>query len=224
MLLPRVLGRGAVRWTPSGIFSVTVSILLATTALLALQFAAPAGESAQAVPPELSALREALQRTVRVSAKFTQTRHLAALHDVLTTEGALEYQNGGRLVWRTFPPSESELVIDGQSVTIKYPGMGGAQTIDFSSEPGMGRVFETIRAVLQADLDHLRSLFTLSVRRKEPLSLSLVPRTEQLARTLRRIQLDFDHQFRLVHVGLNEPDGDSTDVSFRDHVIQTKPR
>lgn len=201
-----------------------MSILLATTALLALQFAAPAGESAQAVPPELSALREALQRTVRVSAKFTQTRHLAALHDVLTTEGALEYQNGGRLVWRTFPPSESELVIDGQSVTIKYPGMGGAQTIDFSSEPGMGKVFETIRAVLQADLDHLRSLFTLSVRRKEPLSLSLVPRTEQLARTLRRIQLDFDHQFRLVHVGLNEPDGDSTDVSFRDHVIQTKPR
>jgi outer membrane lipoprotein-sorting protein len=204
----------------AGISSVTVSILFATSALLALQLAVPA---AQAVPPELSALREALQRTVKVTAKFTQTRHLAALHDALTTEGALEYQNGGRLVWRTFPPAESELVLEGQHVTIRYPGMGGVQDIDFSSEPGMGKVFETIRAVLQADLDHLRALFTVSVRRKEPLSLSLTPRTEQVARTLRRIQLDFDRQLRLVHVRLDEPDGDSTDILFRDQVIQTSP-
>jgi outer membrane lipoprotein-sorting protein len=199
-----------------------VSVLLATTALLAL-LAAPAAEASKPVPPELAALRAALQRTAKVSAKFTQTRHLAALHDVLTTEGALEYQNGGRLVWRTFPPSESELVLEGQRVTITYPGMGGTQDVDFSSEPGMGKVFETIRAVLQADLDHLRALFTVSIRRKEPLSLSLTPRTEQLARTLRRIQLDFDHQLRLVHVHLDEPDGDSTDIVFRDHVVQTSP-
>lgn len=192
-------------------------LLLATTALLA----APAAEPSKSVPPELSALREALQRTVKVSAKFTQTRHLAALHDVLTTQGALEYQNGGRLVWKTFPPSESELVLEGQRVTITYPGMGGTQDVDFASEPGMGKVFETIRAVLQADLDHLRELFTVSIKRKEPLSLTLKPRTQQLSRTLRRIQLDFDHQLRLVHVHLDEPDGDSTDIVFRDHQIQT---
>jgi outer membrane lipoprotein-sorting protein len=184
---------------------------------------APVAESSKSVPPELAALRESLQRTVKVSAKFTQTRHLAALHDVLTTQGALEYQNGGRLVWKTFPPSESELVLEGQRVTISYPGMGGTQDVDFSAEPGMGKVFETIRAVLQADLDHLRALFTVSIRRKEPLSLTLTPKTEQLSRTLRRIQLDFDHQLRLVHVHLDEPDGDSTDIVFRDHLIQTAP-
>lgn len=197
-----------------------MSVLGAATVLLVLRSGAAA---VPATPSELSALRAALQRTVKVSATFTQTRHLAALHDALRTEGALEYTNGGRLVWRTFPPSDSELVLEGQKATIRYPGMGAAQDIDFSSEPGMGRVFETIRAVLQADLSQLGALFTLSIRRKEPLALRLTPRSEQLARTLREIQLDFDPQLRLSHVRLEEPDGDSTDIAFRDQVIETSP-
>jgi outer membrane lipoprotein-sorting protein len=196
-----------------------VSRLLATTAILTLFSVAPI--PSEPVPRELSALRESLQTTKKMSARFTQTRRLAALHDALTTEGSLEYENGGRLVWRTLAPAQSELVLDGHQVTISYPGMGGAQTIDFSSDPGMGRVFETIRAVLQADLQQLLPLFQLTVVRKDPLRLSLSPRTEGLARTLRRIELEFDRRLRLVQVGLSEPDGDSTQISFRDHVIQT---
>jgi outer membrane lipoprotein-sorting protein len=191
--------------------------LSTTIVLLALQGPAKPPEP---LPPELLALRQALQRTERLSARFTQTRHLAVLRDALITEGTLEYQRGGRLLWRTLPPAESELVLEGQHVTIRYPGMGAAQTVDFSSEPGMGRVFETIRAVLQADLDRLLPLFTLTVERKEPLSISLTPRTKELAKTLRRIQLDFDRSLHLVHVLLNEPDGDWTEISFRDQKTQ----
>jgi outer membrane lipoprotein-sorting protein len=192
--------------------------LVALTLLFALQ--AAAATPPEPLPRELLALRDSLQRTAKLSARFTQTRHLAALHDALITEGTLEYQKGGRLVWRTLPPAESELVLEGQHVTISYPGMGAAQTVDFSSEPGMGKVFETIRAVLEANLDGLLPLFTLTVERKEPLSISLSPRTEELARTLKRIQLDFDRSLRLVRVLLNEPDGDSTEISFRDQKIQ----
>jgi outer membrane lipoprotein-sorting protein len=198
-----------------------VSVLLATTALLILNSAAPVSSAPESIPPELSALRESLRRTEALSAKFTQVRHLAALHDALTTEGTLEYKRGGRFVWRTSPPSESELVMDGKRVTIHYPGMGAEKTIDFSTEPGMAKVFETIRAVLQGDIDNLAALFTVSIRKKEPLSLSLSPRTEALSRTVSRIQLDFDRQLHLVHVTLDEPDGDSTDISFRDHVVQS---
>jgi outer membrane lipoprotein-sorting protein len=196
-----------------------MTAVLATTLVIAIGGAGtPRPES---LPPELLPLRESLQRTEKLSARFTQTRHLAALHDALVTEGTLEYQKGGRLVWRTRPPAASELVLDGQHVTISYPGMGAAQTVDFSSEPGMGRVFETIRAVLEADFDRLLPLFTLTVERKVPLRVSLSPRTEELARTLRRIQLNFDRSFRLTHVVLNEPDGDATEISFRDQKIQT---
>jgi outer membrane lipoprotein-sorting protein len=196
----------------------TVNGLLAATALLALYGAA--ATPPEPLPRDLLTLRESLQRTEKLSARFTQTRRLAALRDVLITEGSIEYQKGGRLVWRTLRPAESELVIEGQHVTISYPGMGAAQTVDFSSEPGMGRVFATIRAVLQADLDSLLPMFTVTVARKAPLSVSLSPRTEELARTLRRIQLDFDRTLRLIRVVLNESDGDSTEIVFRDQKIQ----
>jgi outer membrane lipoprotein-sorting protein len=199
-----------------------VAGLLATTLLLLLDAASTV--PTEALPPELTALRESLKQTKQMSARFTQTRHLAALHGAMTTEGSLDYENGGRLVWKTLPPAASELVLNGKQVTISYPGMGGAQTIDFASDPGMGRVFETIRAVLQSDLEQLQPLFKLTVARKEPLSVSLSPRTEELAKTLRLIQLDFDRRLRLVHVGLTEPDGDSTEIAFRDHVIQTLAR
>ncbi len=198
---------------------LSVTGLLATTAFFVFHSAAPA--STESLPPELVALRDSLKQTKKMSARFTQVRHLAALHGAMTTEGTLEFDNGGRLVWKTLPPAASELVLDGQQVTISYPGMSGAQTINFSSDPGMGRVFETIRAVLQADLEQLQPLFTLAIVRKDPLSLSLAPRNAELARTLRLIHLDFDRRLRLIHVGLTEPDGDSTEISFRDHVIQT---
>ena len=201
--------------------SVTVPAFQATIALLALLSAASAQNTSPSTAPELVALQQSMQRTKKVTAKFTQVRHLAALHDALMTEGALEYQNGGRLVWRTFAPSASELVMEGAHVTISYPGMGSAQTIDFSSDPGMARVFETIRSVLQADLDRLGALFTVTVRRRQPLSISLSPRSKALAETLKRIQLDFDGSFRLVHVTLGETDGDSTEISFREQVIET---
>jgi Outer membrane lipoprotein carrier protein LolA len=200
-------GGGMAGWTSCVMPLSPVPSLFATAAFHALLASSDPAPGAP-LPRELVALRESLQRTQKLSARFTQARHLAALHD-------------GRLVWRTLPPAASELVLDGQQVTISYPGMGGAQTIDFSSEPGMGRVFETIRAVLQADLEHLESLFTLTVERQNPLSVALTPRTQELARTLRRIQLDFDARLRLVHIVLKEPDGDSTEISFRDHVIQT---
>jgi outer membrane lipoprotein-sorting protein len=212
----------AVRRPPHAVLclgATIVSGLIKTTAILTLSLLDQTPK--EPLPPELSALHDSLQRTKRVSARFTQTRHLSALHGALTSEGSLEYENGGRLVWKTLPPAESELVLDGQHVTISYPGMGGAQTVDFSADPGMGRVFETIRAVLQADLVELQPLFKLVVVRKQPLSLALSPKTEVLARTLRRIELDFDRRLRLVHVGLTEPDGDSTDIVFRDHVLQS---
>jgi outer membrane lipoprotein-sorting protein len=176
------------------------------------------------LPAELAPLREALQRTVSVSAHFEQTKHLKSLQDVLVTTGQLHYRRGGRLVWHTDPPSESDLVLEGATATLKMPGMSSAQAFDLSSEPGMGKVFETLRAVLEADLDRLTPLFELEILRARPLDMSLKPRTEALARALQSIRLAFDARYQLVRVSLREPDGDRTDIVFRDHVIVTAGR
>ena len=38
------------------------------------------------------------------------------------------------------------------------------------------------------------------------------------------IDLEFDPEYRLRHVSLQEPDGDRTDIAFRDHVIEKDGR
>jgi len=174
----------------------------------------------QSLPADLTPLRESLRRTVTLSARFEQTKHLKALQDRLVTTGKINYRKGGRLVWHTDPPNESDLTLEGTTATLKMSGMSSSQAFDLSSDPGMGKVFETLRAVLEADLERLTPLFELQVVRSRPLEVSLKPRTDALARVLQGIQLDFDSQYRLLQVSLKEPDGDRTDIAFRDHVIE----
>ncbi len=122
------------------------------------------------------------------------------------------------------PPTESEVIIDDQRATIHYPALGTTQTLDFSAEPGLGRVFQSIRSVLEADLDRLQPIFELKLDRKVPLSLTLKPRLREVSRTVERIRLEFDKQLRLTHVRLDEAGGDWTEIVFHDHVIETATR
>jgi outer membrane lipoprotein-sorting protein len=177
----------------------------------------------QNLPAELAPLRESLRHTRTLSARFEQTKHLKSLQDVLVTTGQLNYRRGGQLRWHTDAPGESELLLDGSTASLKMPGMSSPQAMDLSSDPGMGRVFETLRAVLEADFDRLTALFDLQIVRARPLSVSLKPRTAAVARALEGIRLDFDAGFRLLHVSLREPDGDRTDIAFREHIIETSP-
>lgn len=178
-------------------------------------------QPSQPIPPELAALRESLRHTLTLSAQFEQTRHLRALQDALVTTGHVYYRRGGELRWHTDPPAESDLVLEGATATLRMPGMASALVFDLSSDPGIGKVFETLRAVLEADLERLTPLFDVAIIRSQPLSVSLKPRTAALARALQAIRIDFDVHFRLVDISLSEPDGDSTDIKFHDHVIKT---
>ncbi|MBU8895227.1 outer membrane lipoprotein carrier protein LolA [Corallococcus sp. M34] len=197
-------------------------VLLPLLAAWMLQ-AAPA-TAAEPAPRELTALRDSLARTQKLSARFKQTRHWAALQDALVTQGTIQYQKGGRLVWHTEAPSESELILEGSTATLRYPALGTTQAIDFSAEPAMGRVFESIKAVVEADLERLRPLFELALERKAPLSLALKPRAPELASVVERIHLEFDADFRLTRVVLEEPGGDHTEIAFSGHVIQPVAR
>lgn len=191
-----------------------LSVFLPVLVGLFLQGAAPA------LPPELAPLRESLRNTASLSARFRQTKHLKALQDVLVTTGTLDFRRGGRLRWHTDPPGDSDLLLQGSTATLKMPGMAIGQAIDLSSDPGMAKVFDTLRAVLEADFDRLTPLFDVRVLTGRPLVVSLKPRSETLGRTLNEIRLDFDARYRLLRVTLKEPDGDWTEIAFRDHVIE----
>src|SRR5262249_57410075 len=112
----------------------------------------------QTLPEELTPLRESLQRTVTLSARFEQTKHLKALRDALVTTGQLHYRKGGRLIWHTDPPGESDLVLEGTTATLKMAGMSCAQALVLLSEAGMGIGFGMRPEVLDAGIRRLTRL------------------------------------------------------------------
>ncbi len=127
-------------------------------------------------------------------------------------------------MWRTDPPAESEVILDDQRATIHYPALGTTQTVDFASDPGLRKVFQSIRSVLEADLESLEPIFELQLNRSVPLSLTLKPRLPEVSRTVERIRLEFDKELRLTQVRLDEPGGDWTEIAFHSHVIQAATR
>jgi outer membrane lipoprotein-sorting protein len=166
-------------------------------------------------------LARSLQRTVALRARFQQRKHLRALRDTLLSTGTIAYRRGGALVWHTDSPGESDLVLDGTSVTFTVSGMSSPQRIDLSSDPGMAKVFDTLRAVLEGNVDRLTPVFDIRVSSKQPLRVALTPRSDALTRSVEEIDLEFDAEFRLRRVSLREPDGDRTEIAFSDHVIET---
>lgn len=173
--------------------------------------------------PELVALRESLRKTGSLSARFKQSRHWAALQDTLVTEGSIRYQKAGPLVWHTDPPAESTLTLEGRTARLSMPGTGTEQTVDLSSDPAMAKVFDSIAAVLQADLEALTPLFEVRVlKSRAPLRLELSPKSTELEKTVKRIQLEFQSdkdRAKLTRVDLEEGTGDRTEIMFFGHRI-----
>jgi outer membrane lipoprotein-sorting protein len=184
--------------------------------LVACALAAAPGD----VPPELSALARHLAATTEISAHFAQRRTLAALKDTLQSSGTFSWRRGGKLDWHTTAPSESEMLLDESSAVMKYPALGVEQSIDLASDPQLAAVFQSILAVLRADLKRLEPLYELSVVQRAPLWVDLVPRSKQVAAVVQRIHLKFDAKLNLSEVTLDEAGGDTTDIAFRDQVVR----
>ena len=182
------------------------------------------GASPVAPAPELLALKEKLAKTTSLQATFVQKRHWAALKDPLVTEGSFSFRKPDQIRWKTLPPNESELILNGKRAQIRYPALGTEQEFDLGADPGMASVFDSILAVLQADVDRLAPFYDLTIVKKSPLQLELKPRSEQVAKVVRRIELGFDAQLFLTHVVLHESGGDWTEIAFRDHVANGKGR
>ena len=193
--------------------------LVLAFALLSSAAPTPAAPEGQ---PELAALKKKLASVVSLSASFTQTRHWSALKDAMVTQGTFSWSRGGKLVWRTRPPAESELIVEGKQATMRYPALGTSQSFDFSAQPGMAAVFDSIAAVLQADFDRLAPLYEISVVKASPPRVSLKPRSAEMAKVISGIELAFNAKLDLETVVMLEGGGDKTEISFSNQVSSGK--
>jgi outer membrane lipoprotein-sorting protein len=189
---------------------------------VALLLSAAPAASAPDSQPELAALKKRLASVSSLSASFTQTRRWSALKDAMVTQGTFSWSRGGKLIWRTKPPAESELIVEGKQATMNYPALGTSQSFDFSAQPGMAAIFDSIAAVLQADFEKLAPLYELSVTRASPPAVALKPRSPELAKVISGIDLTFNAKLDLASVVMLEGGGDKTEISFTDQVSTSK--
>jgi outer membrane lipoprotein-sorting protein len=168
----------------------------------------------------LAPLAKRLSRVASVDATFHQRRTLSALQDELRSDGTLSWHRGGKLVWHTRAPSESEVVLDEGTAVIRLPALHTEQSFDLKSQPQMAAIFRSILAVLRADLEALEKVFDVRVASPKPLSVDLAPKSPDLAAAIPGIHLTFDASFALTRVVLDEAGGDKTEISFSDQIIR----
>ena len=126
--------------------------LLRMLALLAL--AAPALPVQAFDLSDLAALR---MRVAESTARFHETRHIAAVARPVERTGTLHYRRPDQLEMNVVTPRPEQLVISGRTLRVSTPS--GARTLSLDSEPALLAWTESLRATLAGDIAALSRYF-----------------------------------------------------------------
>ncbi|MEO8849274.1 MAG: outer membrane lipoprotein carrier protein LolA [Casimicrobiaceae bacterium] len=128
---------------------------------------------------DLADLAAVRQRVTESSARFIETRHVAALSAPIVRAGTLRYRRPDHLQMSIVTPRAEELVIDGSTLHLRTPA--GERTLALDSEPLLLAWTESVRATLAGDIPALSKYFAPSLSGTAGnWKLELVPRGELL--------------------------------------------
>ena len=218
-------GRGFAQWTAKSPDQANPRPLAAwapraVLLLIALQSSAGGAEGTAA--GVLVTLRELGRESATVHtlrARFVQEKHVSIVRDVLRSSGTFVLDKRGRIAWDVAEPDPVRIVIrkDGVFAGGKRVAGGADDTAKFSPLPmleGLNEIFagvseQTAKSFDVTLLDHDR--------------LRLKPRSQRLADWVAAIEITLGPAPRVpVRVKLDEPSGDSTEITFRDVEVNPK--
>ena len=198
----------------------TVRATLVALAVVLSSFAADAAsdpKSDQKIAALLDELGRASDQVKTLRAEFVQKKHVAIVRDVLESSGTFLLDKSGRIAWSVTAPEPVRVVIRKDGV---YAGgkrvAGGADGAAASVSPlpmieGMSGIF----AGLSPKTAEAFEVTSLGEHR-----LRLKPRSAELARWIAAIEITLDPKQKTPsHVRIEEPGGDSTEITFRDVVV-----
>ncbi len=155
-------------------------------------------------------------RTVsHLEAEFTQVKQLKAFAAPVTSTGTLLYDRDGTVVWRYQTPARMDFELVGSRATISYPDLGEEQQFDLDSDERFKPLVESMFVWLGGDLDAVREAYDVRVDPDDGARVVMTPRNEMIRPFVARIVLTVDGERQVQQVRIEEPDGDSTQISFR---------
>jgi outer membrane lipoprotein-sorting protein len=185
---------------------------LAALLLLGLSSGARAAE----VDPLLARL-DAQSKSVRaLSGELVQKNRIKIFKQEVRSKGKFLFERPRRIRWEYTEPDPSVLVLDGDTATLKTPGVT-PQTFDLKKDAVMRAVFDQLLLWLGSDtLAKAKGDYDLAAGGTDAApTLALTPKPGgPISRAFARIELRFDRRLLLSSILLKESSGDEKEIVF----------
>jgi hypothetical protein len=183
---------------------------LIAAVLLGVAFTAGAAPSADDLAQRLNQ-RMAQHPVLR--AEFVQEKQMAAFKKPLVTRGRLVFVRGQGVLWTIEVPLKLTYVLTDDRI-VEIGEDGKAQTRTAQDVPGLAQVGRVFRALLGAQTDALKDIFTVAPEGSvDAWRLILTPKSGPVSQYMRQIQLAGGRY--LDKIRIEESNGDATTISFR---------
>ncbi len=153
-------------------------------------------------------------QTVRhASATFLEQKFVQMLKQPLQSSGRLIYVAPDRLQKETLAPAPSELIVNGDHLTVQQPD-GKLRDLSLSEFPEIGALIESIRATLAGDAATLTRYYTTTLAgTANDWSLQLEPRDQRLRKLLTMVRIQGEGT-SIRAIETTEHDGDRTEMTI----------
>jgi len=196
------------------------SLLRLVAALAILAAGAPHVGTAELLPVSdaegLLADIQARATTIdTLAATFRQHRFSRLLREPLVSEGLIYFQRNGKTLIQIDTPEPSQILIQGQSVTIVNPAMALVRKTRLS---GSDRMLQAWLAG-GAELDNLKQQYDLRLAQSskgDRYTLQMTPKDSQMARHIASVEIQVHRNVLLPEqIVITTPKGDRTTMQMR---------
>ncbi|MBP9713925.1 MAG: outer membrane lipoprotein carrier protein LolA [Sterolibacterium sp.] len=162
---------------------------------------------------ELAArMAQRFEQTPVIRAEFMQEKAMAAFKKPLMTRGRLVFARGQGVIWKIEAPLRLTYVLGEDRIT-EMGEDGVAQVRTAQDVPGLAQVGRVFRALLGAQTEALRELFTIAPEGSvDAWRLQLTPKPGPLAQAIKKIQLAGGRHVERIRI--EEGNGDATTIAF----------
>jgi outer membrane lipoprotein-sorting protein len=171
----------------------------------------PEDEKGQA----FSSLAKSASGIRTISSDFIQERQTSMLREPLIATGRFFFEKPKRLRWEFLKPSRFGFSINGETARRWKDDPGRWQRFDIGKEPAIKALTEQIFAWAGGDVPWLEKRYEIVIRSREPLVLSLTPRSSEEKKYIRHLAVSFSPDFAYVDsVEIGDKEGDVTRIRF----------
>ncbi len=164
-----------------------------------------------------------LGKVQSLQADFIQVQTRTILKRPLESSGAVRFDRPGTLTWAVLTPARSTFSMGGGKATMELPDHRAHRVVDLATLPEFKRLAASVMVWLQADPVAVARDFTTTYAPSPP-TIVLIPVDPTLGRLVKTIELGIaESPFRVAHVRIVEPTGDTVEIRFSKVVLDGVP-